>query len=310
MNLKPFIQHLRSMNIVESTIRAYGRDLKLLDAFLTTERISLRQVKPQTIMKFVTWMAKRNQAASNGNKLSPATIARRLASLSTFFAFVHVHSNGRIANPMISIDRPRLGRMEPPRVEESDLNKLLDGIASNRDKTLFTLLAFSGLRLSEVCKLDRDSIHVEETESASGELIVIGVGEVTGKGSKNCQFLIDQPTLDLLAEYLTTRKDELVPLFLSRHRKRISPRTVQKRLHHWCKTLGLPRIRVHALRHAFAQRLADDGIDVAVLAALMNHNDLKTTSRYFAIKKTKAIQQYFAAMQVISNRSTQSNKER
>ena len=78
----------------------------------------------------------------------------------------------------------------------------------------------------------------------------------------------------------------------------MSKRTIQERLHYWCRRPGLSRLRVHALRHAFATRLANAGIPALVLQELMGHESFAMTLRYFRLDESRLSQEYFAAMEL------------
>ena len=91
------------------------------------------------------------------NALRPATTGRRLAVLSRFFAYIELTSNGRIRSPVTAIARPK---KQPPRPNPADprvVERLLTGITSVRDRLLLRVFLATGLRLSELCSLDRDT---------------------------------------------------------------------------------------------------------------------------------------------------------
>ena len=175
----------------------------------------------------------------------------------------------------------------------SAVAKIIDDL---RDRAMFRLFAASGLRVSEMRSLDRDSISIYE-EVDGNRRTIIGVGEVLGKGHKRRKFYVDQFALIAYAEYVMSRKDASAPLFISERGTRISIRGIQFRFEYWCKRLGAPHFNVHRLRHSFATELANNDIEPTVLRDLLGHRSFTTTMRYFKLSDKTVRRHYFAAMQ-------------
>ncbi len=129
------------------------------------------------------------------------------------------------------------------------LDVLIEGVTNERDKLLFSLFLATGLRVSKLHQLNRDSIRIDITTNAIGEEEILGVGEIVGKGSKRRRFYVYHATLMLFAAYLTRREDKQEALFLSERRQRMSVRAIQYTLDIWTRRLGLEHINVHRLRH-------------------------------------------------------------
>jgi len=196
------------------------------------------------------------------------------------------------------IRRKNKKRKGSKEIDEQILERLLAGITVPRDKCLIALYLSTGLRLTELIQLNRNSIEFRMRADSRGRQSVMGVGTVVGKGSKERAFYVDSGTLPILAEYLASRTDEQGALFLSERRQRISPRAVQYTLASWCKRLGLPHLHPHRLRHSFASRLANAHIDHLQLKELMGHSDFGTTLGYFRISEQRTAQGYHAAMEL------------
>ena len=129
--------------------------------------------------------------------------------------------------------------------------------------------------------------------------MLVGVGEVVGKGNKRRTFYVDEATLDLWAEYVIKRTDENEALFLSERKVRMSVRAMQDTLATWCKKLRLPHINLHRLRHSYATRLANANISSLVLKDLMGHASFTTTAQYFKLTDTTLARGYFSAMEYL-----------
>ncbi|MCU1226505.1 MAG: integrase family protein [Edaphobacter sp.] len=191
-------------------------------------------------------------------------------------------------------------------MDEPTLDQLLAGITSLRDRLIVTLFLATGLRVSELHRLDRDTIKFLVEIDETGQEKLSGHGVVLGKRNKVRTFFVDPVTLELYAEYLRGRADVDPSLFLSQRNARMSVRAMQDRLAAWCKKLGLSHVRVHQLRHSFATRLANAHISSMVLKDLMGHSSLTTTCNYFKLSDTTLSQGYFSAMEFVNQTASPS----
>lgn len=101
-----------------------------------------------------------------------------------------------------------------------------------RDKAMVLLFVESGLRLSELCSLNKNTIATRKRAAPDGTTQYFGQGEVLGKGRKRRKFIVGPTALQALADYIKAQrlKDSNPALFLSSRHKRISGRTVQHTL--------------------------------------------------------------------------------
>lgn len=299
MKIEPFLSYLRARQCSPETIKAYRTDLRLFEQFLKNQKLRVTQVKSQTVDQFVEFLARRYNYKTGKDGLADASIRRRLAAVSSLFEFLRGSSNGKIGNPVRVLRRTRRPKRLPEAVPQQKIEKLLEGIDVPRDKAIFALFVASGLRLSELHQLNRDSIGVKECLN-DGKSTWLGVGRVTGKGRKERLFLVDLPTVELVSGYLVSRgRDGIDALFISSRGKRMSKRAIEERLHYWCAQLGVSRLRVHALRHAFATRLANAGIPSLVLQELMGHESFTVTQQYFRLDESRLSREYYAAMELV-----------
>jgi integrase/recombinase XerC len=209
--------------------------------------------------------------------------------------------NGTLTNPVQRVKRPKVNNDLPRAVEDNVLATLVNGITDKRDKAIILLFVYSGLRLAELCTLDKETIVPHKGKAPDGTLHYYGIGQVMGKGRKRRQFLVGPVALQALREYIKKcrTKDNIPALFLSQRHQRISSRTVQEVLDKWCKALNVPHVRVHQLRHSFATRNVNAGMSAAVLQALLGHASLSTSQRYFRVKPERLSREYFAVMEFI-----------
>jgi site-specific recombinase XerD len=281
MDFEPFLRHFETnRNCSPQTIRAYRSDLKMFGAFLQDRSVSrLSQVDHSIIKEYIEHMHQKVNLRFAKIGLADSSIARRLAAISSYFEFVRATSEPKLRNPLSEL--------------------LISGITNIRDRTLMTLFLATGLRVSEMQQLNRDSITIELEVDARGQDHICGSGEVVGKGNKRRRFFVDEETLYLYSEYLATRIDDNPALFLSERRQRISVRAIQHTLTIWCQRLGSPHINVHRLRHSYATKLANANISSIVLKDLMGHSSFTTTQRYFKLNDTTLARGYFSAMEYL-----------
>jgi site-specific recombinase XerD len=302
MNYEVFLEHLSAVkNYSPQTVRAYGNDLKLLAGRLREGGITKpRQVNQRAVADLVEWMRSSSGGRTGGPGLADASIARRLATLSSFLDYVQATIDPSQQNPIKSLPHRWKKNREPKPVDDMTIDLLLNSIDNLRDKTLFFLMLASGLRVSEVYKLNRDTITFEVETGDDGSIRLTGSGEVIGKGNKTRPFYVAGYALELLAEYLETRTDDQSALFLSERKQRMSVRAIQYTLGFWCKKLGFSHLNVHRIRHTYATRLANANINSMVLKTLMGHSSFSTTQQYFKLTDKTLSRGYFAAMEFVS----------
>ena len=293
MNIEGFLTHLRTRSYSPGTIISYRSELQMFESYLHELDLQVNQVKPNHIERYLRWRDPNFEA-------KPASTRRRLAALSSFYDFLAIMANNHIRNPVRPLRRPRMQPPQPKPLSEKQLVELTKGITDARDAAIIGLLLHSGLRLSELCSLDRDSIKMGPISSHDKSKI-IGIGRVVGKGKTEREFLVDLKTLKLVHRYLRERpKDGPAALFLSNRNKRINQRTVQHMLWAWCKKLNLPLFHPHQMRSTFGTRLNRVGVSTLEISKLYGHASLDTTLRYIKPDMRRVRTEYFAAYEKLS----------
>ena len=296
MNISGFLQYLSTRTHSQETIRAYSQDLHRFEAFLKSKGLRVTQAKPSTIAEFVAHL-RDHHGRTVALELSPATIARRLAVLKSFYDFLADNSDGAVRNPVDHVKRPKVNNRLPRAVEEHRLEAFVNGIESSRDLAIVLFLVYTGLRLGELCRLDRATIVTRKRRDSVGQAQYFGFGQVVGKGNKNRNFIVAPKALAALKTYIKSRKDSNPALFVSQRGTRLTPRAVQQIVAKWCRKAGLPHINVHAFRHSFATRNVNAGMSASVLQQLMGHSSPSSTEIYFRIRPERLTREYFAAME-------------
>lgn len=204
------------------------------------------------------------------------TTAYYLIALRNFFRFLK-KKNLAVIDPEI-IELPKISERDIEVLSETDLKKLLSAPKGNslkalRDRAILETLFSTGLRVSELCALDRD-LDLEK-----GEI------KVRGKGSRVRLVFLSQRAKEALREYLARRKDQKKALFvnLSRNKKfaRLTPRAVELLIKKYAQEAGIvTKVTPHTLRHQFATDLLKAGADLRAIQMLLGHKNLQTTQIY------------------------------
>jgi site-specific recombinase XerD len=173
----------------------------------------------------------------------------------------------------------------PKVLGHTDIDELLDGATPEdepvwrrrRDDAVLELLYGSGLRVSELCTLDVDSVDLPA-----------GAVSVWGKGSKERRVPISKPATDAIAAWLQIRRDVLpassgAAMFGNERGNRLTPRDVRRIIDRRSPVPTHP----HALRHSFATHLLDGGADLRAVQELLGHSDVATTQRYTHVSKER-----------------------
>lgn len=302
MDIDGFLLSLRTSS--GETLRAYRQTLTRFEAFLRDKKLRVTQVKPSTVDQFIEQL-KEQKGRIAGDSLAPATVARHLAILASYYDYLGDNSDGKIKNPVDRVRRPKISNDLPRAVDNHQLATLIDGITDVRDKAMMLVYIYSGLRLSELAQLNKNSIVTRRLTAPDGRAEYYGYAEVIGKGRKQRDIRIGPKALIALAEYIRTRRqdDRYEALFISSRGKRISSRAIQHVLDKWCKRLRLPHIHVHQLRHSFATRNVNGGMPLPVLQELMGHKNPETTGRYFRISSDRKTREYFSVMEYVRDTS-------
>ena len=132
------------------------------------------------------------------------------------------------------------------------------------------MLAYTGLRVSELCTLNMDDVDMHER--------VVSVK--SGKGDKDRIAILDDSTVAALRGYLASRAKLNGPLFVTK-RGRISPISVQRIVKKHAKSAGIQKkVTPHVLRHTFATSLLRRGADIRIIQKLLGHSSIATTQIY------------------------------
>ena len=243
--------------------------------------IDIVKVNNELIRKWRLWLARYQN--ENGEGLSKITQAYHLIALRSFLKFCSKRNIEALTPEKVEL--PHITRKQVSFLNEDELRRLFSTIPANnkiglRDRAIVGLLYSSGLRVSELVALNRDTVNLKRREFM-----------VRGKGQKDRPVFISEDAAALIAEYLTVRGDNLRPLFIryggaeqidnSGDYGRLTPRSIQRLVSHYAALAGITKkVSPHTLRHSFATGLLMNGADLRSVQTMLGHSNISTTQIY------------------------------
>ncbi len=275
--LDKFLIYLqKERNYSDHTLVAYRFDIlqfiDFLDEYSNTRFSNLDKVDKQTIRQF---LGKEFEAG-----LSSRTVARRLASLKSFFKFLV--SNKIVSNnPAYLVRSPKTPKSIPGFLSEKLIETLMtmppsDTTIGIRDRAILELFYSTGMRLSELVNLKLGDFAIDNR-----------MVKVLGKGKKERLIPFGDRAAARLMTYLKRRGigfktgDINTPIFVNSKGWPLHPSTVQRRIRKYLKILSEgTQFGPHTLRHSFATHLMDRGADIRAVKELLGHSSLSSTQIY------------------------------
>jgi integrase/recombinase XerC len=319
MIVQEFLNYLKfEKRFSEHTAKCYGADLRQFCEFLTRASDSgesadelhshsqlsgglATAVATETVVRLdqllfsvQTSDIRSYLAFLNEKQYSKATIARKLATLRSFYKFL-VKSNRLSSNPVTAVRTPKQDKKLPRFLEYEEVKKLLetppiDNWLGARDKAILETLYSTGMRVSELVALNMDDIDF------LGEVV-----HIRGKGKKERIAPISSSALQVIQHYMEFRNkraqsnsnfDSKV-LFVNKHGRRLSTRSVRRKMDKYLKMAGLDMsISPHTLRHSFATHMLNNGADLRSVQELLGHQSLSTTQIYTHLTTRKLKEVY------------------
>jgi len=284
-----FILYLRGRSASPETIRAYQEDLTRFSQFLKGQKISsIGQIDALFLRQYLVTLKQSN--------LAKTSIARKVASLKSFFRFL-LKQGILEHNPAAILRTPKLDQRLPDFLTEVEMTKIIEEVPISdlrgvRDRAILEVLYSAGLRVSELVNL-----KVREVDISSG------IARVMGKGNKERLALLGRFALSTLKDYLLMRAESKQPanpqspLFMNRRGGKLTDRSVRRIVKTYAKQSGLvgKKVSPHTFRHTFATHMLDHGADLRSVQELLGHKNLVTTQIYTHITSGRLKAVYNAA---------------
>ena len=250
--------------------------------------IPVSQINDELVRKYRLWLNR--YVDDQGRELSLITQGYHLIALRSFLKYCGERNIDTMDADRISL--PKVQKKQVSFLLSEEVARLFDAIDLDdpnglRDKAILELLFSGGMRVSELCNLDRDRVNLERREFT-----------IRGKGNKDRPIFINQSAADAIQDYLNIRTDNLKPLFLNNSRnikkdldnddnvdaseaRRLTPRSVQRIVNKYTRLAGITKhVTPHTLRHSFATDLLMNGADLRSVQSMLGHSNIATTQIY------------------------------
>ncbi len=261
------------------TQEAYKRDILQFSAYLKTCGVSeCANVELKHFINYQSHMVSQSYTA--------ASISRKMASLHSFFKFL-VREGTLQADPSLGTSAPKIGKKLPKVLREKDVEKLLNvkdlqnkSPRELRDKAMLELLYATGIRVSELVKLQLDNVNLSS-----------GYIRCFGKGGKERIVPVGRHAQQYIKEYLDAARSSFTKngtpyLFLTPRGKPITRQGFWKLLKNYAKKAGIAAgLSPHTLRHSFATHLLDHGADLRIVQEMLGHANISTTQIYTHVSR-------------------------
>lgn len=289
--LKKFIDYLQDRKKTSvHTVDAYSRDILQFISFIEMKNgdnpAGLDLFNRETIGGFLYFLSV--------NSLSKRSIARKVSSLKSFGRYLA--KEGIIEeNPVSAVKTPKFGRKEPVFLSREEIEHAMALSSKNtmnslRDMAILELFYSTGMRLSELCGLDMDSMdfhnEVVRVWGKRRKMRIIPFGRKAKEAVK--------AYMDLRGRYLAEKGFPEEPaLFISSRGGRLKNRMVQLIISGFLQSVSeKEHLSPHVLRHTFATHMLDNGADIRAVQELLGHSSLSTTEIYTHITPERLTKVY------------------
>lgn len=281
-----FLEYLEiERNCSRLTIRNYRHYLNRFAGFsrkLSPPLTTCEKITAETVRSYRLFLSR--YTYEKGLPLKRITQNYHLIALRAFLRFL-IRSDVDTLNP----EKVELGKAESRSLKFLNLDQVerlmnmpeISTPQGMRDKAIMELLFSTGLRVSELVRLNRDTINLDRREFG-----------VIGKGGKPRVVFLSESAVEWISRYLQDRKDDYKPLFIrysgskddqgnQGEKFRLTVRTVQRIVEKYVKKARLPiKITPHGLRHSYATDLLSAGADLRAIQEMLGHKNISTTQIY------------------------------
>jgi integrase/recombinase XerC len=306
-----YLAYLADRRYSPRTVRSYAFDLLHFCRWLTADGTALDAVTTGTLLRFLAGCREKLLPGQHGGNVvdlrsgrpagyAPATVNRRMAAISGLFSFRAMRdpaapspvprgaaarrtAKGERSGMLGHLARPRARsqlRVRQPRrlprgLTREETRALVASFRTDRDRAICGLMLFSGLRSAEVLGLQVTDVDIGR-----------GWVRAVGKGDKERRVPLDPDVAGLVQAYLLAGRPETTSAALfvvakGPHRGRpLTPAGLRRVFRYHRERAGVPAGHPHALRHTFGTALAEAGVDLAVMQALMGHDHVDSAAAY------------------------------
>ncbi len=266
------------------TIKSYREDLLQFEEFLSSAGCrSPAEASSPLLRRFA--------AGLHAAGYAPSTVARKLASMRSLYAF-GLREGWVRANPAKPLRSPRQPRKLPKFLTSEEIARLLaaprpEAAGGLRDRAILELMYSAGVRVQELVNLDDADLDLRNATV-----------RVRGKGRRERLGIVGSHAREAIKAWMASRPRPAAaagraasqPLFTNKFGRRLSVRGVARLLEKHLAVAGLTgRASPHTLRHSFATHLLDAGADIRSVQELLGHKSLVTTQIYTHVTTSRLL---------------------
>lgn len=293
--IERFIQYISAeRRLSPLTVRNYRRDVEQFVAYVTHDgerEFAPAEITRNDLSEWIESLSRKPREdestlhrSARGEALSAASINRTLASVRTFYRWLHREGIVK-SNPFVGIAKLTTPKRLPTVIPAQRMKRIAtdseercesEDFDQMRNSLIILMFYTMGLRASELIGIDRDHFSGDYTSL-----------RVRGKGDKDRIVPIIEIVREKILDYLNAISRQNIcisdekALFLTQKGKRISYSTLYRVIHNELEAYGVRgRKSPHVLRHTFATHLLDGGADIREIQSLLGHSSLSTTQRY------------------------------
>jgi len=282
--IEQFLQYLQvEKGSSPLTVRNYRHYLCRFCNWMESQGIrqTLKDINQEVVRQYRVFLS--NLSGEKGETMSRRTQGYHVIALRSFLKWC-IKNDLDVLSPE-KIDLPKVQERQVKFLNGDQVDRLLNApslstIQGKRNKAILEVLFSTGLRVSELAKLDRDKIDLERREFG-----------IIGKGGRARVVFLSTRAAEWVKKYLEEREDSYRPLFI-RHKGKMDPsipdekmrlsvRSIQRMIKKYVRKIKLPvDATPHVLRHSFATDLLIAGADLRSVQEMLGHKNISTTQIY------------------------------
>jgi len=290
-SLSKWLSYFESMNYAKGTVENYRIISNCFQKFIEKnigKKILLKKISLEDIDNFRLFVSRMS--------LSLNTKRNYMKAIRSFFKYAHKHKLTTVSSELIELPKTEKKEIDFLNKEEiiniiSEINS--ENIIGKRDKAIIALIFASGVRVSELCSINKDKINLRQKQFA-----------VMGKGQKLRICYFNEFALKAVKNYLIERNDNIPALFINYPRnkstdvtepekRRLSRKSVAEMIRKYALKAGiLKRVVPHTLRHSFATHFLIQGADLRTVQELLGHSSVTSTQIYTHVTNERLKEQY------------------